>query len=101
MTTPLSTRCASSSRARDFGLPMERIRLLVGLWQDRGRASRDVKAIALEHVADLRRQARRLDAMADALEHLADRCSGDHRPECPILRDLEGPRPGAGLTQAC
>ena len=81
------------SRARSFGLPMERIRLLVGLWLDQGRASRDVKEIALDHVADLRSQARRLDAMADGLERLAASCSGDHSPECPILRDLEAPRP--------
>lgn len=76
-------------RARDFGLPMERIRVLVGLWQDRTRASRDVKAIAVEHVADLRRQAARLTEMADALQHLADCCHGDRSPECPILRDFE------------
>jgi MerR family transcriptional regulator, copper efflux regulator len=76
-------------RARDFGLPIERIRLLVGLWQDRGRASGDVKAIALEHVADLRDQASRLTEMADALQHLADCCHGDRSPECPILQDFE------------
>ena len=79
-------------RAREFGLPTERIRLLVGLWQDGGRASRDVKAIALDHVAALRRQAARLAEMADALERVAETCSGDHRPECPILRDLEAAR---------
>src|SRR3712207_7245745 len=34
-------------------LPIERIRLLVGLWRDRERSSADVKRIAEEHVAEL------------------------------------------------
>ncbi len=77
-------------RARNFGLPMDRIRLLVGLWQDSQRPSREVKRIALAHVSDLRARILELTAMAGALQELADACSGDHRPECPILRDLEG-----------
>lgn len=76
-------------RAREFGLSMQRIKLLVSLWQDRNRASRDVKRIALEHVADLRRRIADLTAMADTLRDLAEACQGDHRPECPILEDLQ------------
>jgi MerR family transcriptional regulator, copper efflux regulator len=75
-------------RARDFGLPMERIRLLVSLWHDRSRASRDVKQIALGHVADLREKIAELTAMADTLQSLAETCQGDARPDCPILADL-------------
>lgn len=76
-------------RAREFGLPMPRIQLLLGLWLDRERPSRDVKKIALDHVAELRARIADLTAMADALDHLAERCHGDARPECPILHDLE------------
>ncbi len=81
-------------RARDFGLSMERIKLLVGLWQDRERPSREVKRIATEHVAELRAKIAELTAMCDALEELAERCHGDQRPDCPILRDLEAGPPG-------
>ena len=77
-------------RARDFGLPMEKIKLLVALWKDRGRASRDVKEMALQHVAELRMKVLELTAMADTLQELADKCSGSNRPDCPILRDLAG-----------
>lgn len=77
-------------RARDFGLPVERIRVLVGLWQDRGRASGEVKRIALAHVAELDARIAELSAMSRALQHLADTCHGDDRPDCPILRDLAG-----------
>jgi MerR family copper efflux transcriptional regulator len=70
-------------RAREFGFPIERIRLLVSLWQDR-HPSREVKRVALN------RRIAELTAMRDTLQVLADACHGDHRPECPILRDLEG-----------
>jgi MerR family copper efflux transcriptional regulator len=76
-------------RARDLGLSMERIKLLVGLWNDRARPSRDVKRIATEHLAELRARIAELTAMCATLEELADACHGDQRPECPILRDLE------------
>ena len=75
-------------RARDFGLPMERVKLLLALWQDGNRASRDVKAIALQHVAELRGKVAELTAMADTLQELADHCQGNSRPDCPILKDL-------------
>ncbi|UFN47064.1 Cu(I)-responsive transcriptional regulator [Roseomonas sp. OT10] len=75
-------------RARTFGLPMERIRALLALWEDRGRASGDVKRVALAHVEDLRRKVAELTAMADTLQELAERCEGGSRPDCPILRDL-------------
>ena len=68
---------------------MERIKLLVGLWLDRQRPSREVKRIALAHVAELHAKIGELTAMCAALEELADACHGDHRPECPILRDLQ------------
>ena len=77
-------------RARDLGLPIERIRLLVGLWRDTTRSSADVKRVATEHVAELRTKIAELTGMCETLEHLAAACHGDHRPECPILRDLEG-----------
>ena len=77
-------------RARDFGLPMDRVKLLVGLWQDASRPSRDVKKLALEQVADLEAKIDELTAMKDVLADLARRCRGDGRPDCPILRDLAG-----------
>lgn len=77
-------------RARDLGLSIERIKLLVGLWHDRGRSSADVKRVATEHVTELEAKILELTAMRDTLQELADACHGDHRPECPILRDLEG-----------
>jgi Cu(I)-responsive transcriptional regulator len=77
-------------RARDLGFPVEEIGKLLALWHDRGRASADVKALALSRAAELKRKAKALDAMRRSLEHLAANCHGDDRPDCPILGGLEG-----------
>jgi MerR family copper efflux transcriptional regulator len=77
-------------RARDAGFPIEEIRQLLALWNDRERSSGDVKALALARAAELKQKARQLDAMRRSLEHLAERCHGDDRPDCPILGELEG-----------
>lgn len=77
-------------RARDAGFPIEEIRQLLTLWNDRDRSSADVKALALARAAELKKKARELEAMRRSLEHLAERCHGDERPDCPILIDLEG-----------
>ena len=75
-------------RARDLGFSVEQIADLVSLWRDRERASRDVKGLALEHVAVLERKIRELQEMASTLTHLADHCCGDSRPHCPIIEEL-------------
>jgi len=82
-------------RARSLGFSVEEITSLLSLWRDRTRPSRDVKAIAEEHVAELEGRISEMQAMADALRHLSGSCAGDDRPDCPILADLEkgDPRP--------
>lgn len=77
-------------RARDAGFPIEEIRQLLALWNDRERASSDVKSLALARAAELKRKAKELDAMRRTLEDLAARCHGNDRPDCPILGQLEG-----------
>lgn len=74
--------------ARDLGFPLEDIRRLLALWQDRGRASAEVKRLALAHVEALEAKAESLRRMAASLRHLAAHCHGDDRPDCPILDDL-------------
>ncbi|WP_313369709.1 Cu(I)-responsive transcriptional regulator [Achromobacter animicus] len=75
-------------RARDLGFSVEQMNELLALWQDRSRASADVKRIALEHVEELERKAEALREMAATLKHLAQHCHGDERPDCPILENL-------------
>ncbi len=77
-------------RARGLGFSVADCRNLLSLYQDRGRASADVKALALHRVAEIDRKIAELHTMRAALTHLIDRCHGDDRPDCPILDDLAG-----------
>ncbi|HEY3597611.1 MAG TPA: Cu(I)-responsive transcriptional regulator [Paraburkholderia sp.] len=75
-------------QARRLGFLVDDIRRLLALWYDRSRASAEVKAIALEHAADLDRRITELTEMRDTLVHLARHCHGDERPDCPIIEQL-------------
>ncbi len=77
-------------RARALGFSVPEIEHLLSLWRDRERPSRQVKAIADRHVADLDARIAEMQAMADTLRHLSSCCAGDDRPDCPILADLTG-----------
>lgn len=76
-------------RSRDLGFSLEEVGRLLELWQDRQRASADVKALARDHIDALNRKIAELAGLRDTLQELVDNCQGDHRPDCPILRDLE------------
>jgi MerR family copper efflux transcriptional regulator len=84
-------------RAREFRFPIERIRQLFGLWQGK-QPSREVKRVALAHVAELDRRIAELTDMRRALQQVANACPGDHRSECPILYDLEHHAPSDGIA---
>jgi MerR family transcriptional regulator, copper efflux regulator len=75
-------------RSRDLGFSVDQISDLVSLWQDRERASKDVKRVALEQVETLERKITELQQMAGTLKHLAKNCHGDSRPDCPIIQEL-------------
>jgi MerR family copper efflux transcriptional regulator len=75
-------------RARLLGFSLEQIRDLLSLWQNKERASADVKHIATGHVAELNQRIAELTEMRDTLQNLASCCHGDNRPDCPILQSL-------------
>ncbi|TLX52992.1 Cu(I)-responsive transcriptional regulator [Stutzerimonas nosocomialis] len=82
-------RLAFIKRSRDLGFSLEEVSRLLTLWQDRQRASADVKALAATHIDDLNRRIAELVGLRDTLQELVDHCHGDGRPDCPILKDLE------------
>ena len=71
---------------------MKQVAVLLNLWNDRSRASADVKALALQHAADLRARIEEMQAMQRTLEDLARQCHGDARPDCPIIEGLAAPK---------
>ncbi|MDP2867348.1 MAG: Cu(I)-responsive transcriptional regulator [Methyloversatilis sp.] len=89
-------------QSRDLGFSIEQIRALLGLWQDRKRPSRTVRALAQAHIAELEEKLKELHAMKATLEHLVHCCHGDDRPDCPIIETLahEGIAPAAAEHRA-
>lgn len=77
-------------RARDLGFSVEECRALAMLYTDHNRKSADVKAMALARIDDIDRKLAELNGLRRTLLHLAERCHGDDRPDCPILDDLAG-----------
>jgi MerR family copper efflux transcriptional regulator len=75
-------------RARALGFSLGQIGNLLALWQDKQRASSDVRALARSHIDELNQKIAELESMRRTLERLADSCHGDGRSECPILDDL-------------
>ena len=80
-------------RARDLGFSIKEIQQLLGLWQNRRRASADVRRIAQSHITALDLKIQELQGMRRTLEQLVINCHGDARPDCPILDDLSETSP--------
>lgn len=78
------------SRARSLGFSIEDCRSLMSLYEDRDRASADVRNIASDHLDRITAKIAELRSLRRTLETLIHRCHGDERPDCPILDDLSG-----------
>lgn len=76
-------------RSRDMGFSLDEVSKLLTLWQDRQRASADVKALAAAHIDALNQKIEELVGLRDSLQALVDSCQGNDRPDCPILKGLE------------
>jgi len=74
--------------ARSLGFTIEDCRILLSLYEDDSRASKDVKAIAETHLQKIEQKIAELKSMHATLRHLINNCHGDHRPDCPIIESL-------------
>jgi MerR family copper efflux transcriptional regulator len=75
-------------RSRDLGFSLEEVGKLLALWQNRERASSEVKALAREHISVLDQKIQELTELRATLNDLVDHCHGDDRPDCPIINRL-------------
>lgn len=82
-------------RARSLGFSLDDCRLLLGLWDDRERASSEVRALARQHIGEIDRKLTELRDMRRTLSELVQSCHGDDRPDCPIIETLSGTGTGA------
>ena len=83
-------KLAFVQRARSLGFSIEECRALLSLYDDRDRASADVKALAKAHLKQIEEKIAGLQAMQKTLGNLVHKCHGDDRPDCPILDGLAG-----------
>ena len=86
-------RLAFLRRARNLGFSIGDCRQLMALYQDRSRASNDVRQIASAHVTAIEEKVRELQSMRATLQQLVNACHGDDRPDCPILAEMAGSLP--------
>lgn len=91
-------------QSRRLGFSMEQIAELLGLWSNRRRAARDVKAVAQRHLDELEQKLREIAEMQAALRSLVQACHGGDDPNCAILQQLaiaspEAPEPGVVGTR--
>lgn len=77
-------------RSRNLGFSVIDVSNLLDLWNDKQRASADVKAVALKHIEDVEQRILELQSIRDTLQNLTECCHGDDRPDCPILEGLAG-----------
>ena len=77
-------------RARSLGFGIEDCRQLLSLYEDRGRASADVKLLAKQRITEIDAKLEELSSLRDTLARLVHACHGDDRPDCPILDEIAG-----------
>ncbi len=87
-------------QSRRLGFSMEQIAGLLGLWSDRGRAARDVKALAQGHLDALEQKMKEIAEMQAALATLVQACHGGDAPDCAILQQLAMASPEAPAPRA-
>lgn len=75
-------------QSRRLGFSMAQIADLLGLWHNDRRSSREVKALAQSHLAELEEKMHEMAAMQQALQKLVHACHGDDDPQCAILDEL-------------
>lgn len=75
-------------RSRELGFSIEEIRALLGLLEEGDYTCKDIKALTVQHLHDIRQKVRDLRKLEKALVEIASRCDGGPTQECPILGTL-------------
>lgn len=82
-------------RARDLGFSINDCRQLLSLYENDARASKDVKQLAQQHLAEIDRKISELEGLRDSLRRAIDQCPGDTESDCPILDELASETSGS------
>ena len=74
--------------ARGLGFSVEVCSQLLSLYEDKGRKSAAVKALAQDHLNEVDNKIKELQELRSTISHLMKNCQGDNRPDCPILEGI-------------
>ncbi len=74
--------------ARGLSFSIDDCRTLLGLYEDKERASRDVKQLVAKQIIQLDEIIENSQKMKATLQHLSNNCHDDSKPECAILEGL-------------
>lgn len=75
-------------RSRELGFTLDEIRALLRLVDGRDFTCREVKAVTIAHIGDIRRKVSDLRRMERILKNMAATCDEGDVPECAILEAL-------------
>lgn len=80
-------------RSRELGFSLDEVRGLLRLVDGGRYACAEVKAITLDHLADIRRKIADLRRLEHTLAAVAGKCRGGKVPDCPVIEALFDPQP--------
>ena len=80
-------------RGRELGFSLDEVRELLRLVDGHAYTCAQVRALTLEHVADIRHKIADLRRLERVLTAIATQCSGRRIPDCPVIDALFQPRP--------
>jgi MerR family transcriptional regulator, mercuric resistance operon regulatory protein len=75
-------------RSRELGFTLHEVRSLLTLVDGSDWTCAEVRAITIEHLADVRRKIADLERLAQILEDMAAQCEGNAVPVCPVIEAL-------------
>jgi MerR family transcriptional regulator, mercuric resistance operon regulatory protein len=75
-------------RSRELGFTLEAVRRLLSLVDGSNWTCAEVRAMTLEHLADVRRKIADRQKLVKVLENMAAQCEGGLVPECPVVDAL-------------
>jgi MerR family mercuric resistance operon transcriptional regulator len=79
-------------RSRELGFSLDEVRGLLQLVDGGRYTCAEVKAITLDHLADIRRRIADLRRLEQTLADVAGKCRGGKVPDCPVIEALSNSR---------
>ena len=75
-------------KARKFDFSINECTELLSLYENKNRSSKEVKRITLEKISQIDSKLKDLKDLKTELSYLAENCSGNNKPDCPILDEI-------------